>query len=95
MRQVFPYSAREIWVFVRSAGTFVDVTPLFEFDERKAAGGDEVSFIQQLVGFAVDQNTPVPRDALKYGPLGPDVGSAVGGNGIIPEWVSVQDIKSL
>jgi hypothetical protein len=37
---------REIWVLVRSAGTFVDVTPLFEFRERKAASGNQVAFIQ-------------------------------------------------
>jgi hypothetical protein len=68
---------------MRGAGMFVDLAPLFEFGERKAAGGNEVAFIQQLVGFAVDQNTPVSRDALKYGTLGPNVGGAIGGNGII------------
>jgi hypothetical protein len=49
LRQVFPYNAREIWVLIRGAGTFVDVTP-FEFRERKAASGDQVKECGSRIG---------------------------------------------
>ena len=39
---------------VRCTGTLVDQAALLEFAERRAAGGDEVTLVEQLVAFTIN-----------------------------------------
>jgi len=53
-------------------------------DEGQPAGLDGLALIHEFVGLAVDQQTPVPRRALRRRMLAADPGGAVGGDRVIP-----------
>jgi hypothetical protein len=89
------HKAREVWVFVGRACAFVDPTALLEFGERETAGGDEVALIQHFVTLAIEQDAPIPRHSLVGGTLGADARGAVGGDGIIPAWMSAEGVERM
>src|SRR2546430_7247076 len=59
------------------------------------AGNDEVALIHQFVAFAIEQDAPIPRQALVRGMLGADACSAVGGDGVIPARFVPQSVERM
>src|SRR5213595_1045805 len=54
-----------------------------------------MAFIQQFVAFAIEQDAPIPRQALVGWMLGADAGSAVGGDGVIPARLVPQSVERM
>src|SRR6266700_1827410 len=54
-----------------------------------------VALIQQFVAFAVEQDAPIPRQALVGWMLGTDARSAVGGDGVIPARLVPQSVERM
>src|SRR5262249_11813688 len=59
----------------------------------QAAGDESAVRVQHFVGFAIEQDPPVPRHAFFAGVLRADARGAVSGDGIIPAWLRAQCVK--
>src|SRR2546430_17468368 len=59
------------------------------------AGNDEVALIHQFVAFAIEQDAPIPRQALVGWMLRADARSAVGGDGVIPARFVPQSVERM
>src|SRR5260370_40683148 len=54
-----------------------------------------MAFIQQFGAFAIEQDAPIPREALVRWMLGADARSTVGGDGVIPARLVPQSVKGM
>src|SRR5436190_15961317 len=54
-----------------------------------------MALIHQFVAFAVEQDAPIPRQALVRWMLRADAGSAVGGDGVVPARFVPQSVKRM
>src|SRR5437899_5102780 len=72
---------------IRGIGTLINEAARFEFGEWKACGDDGVTLEHQLVAFAVQEDAPVPGNALSRGMLVANAGCAISGDGVIPPQV--------
>src|SRR5947199_7287791 len=52
-----------------------------------------MAFIQKFIAFAIEQDAPIPRQALVGWMLGADARSAVGGDGVIPARFVPQSVE--
>src|SRR4029077_15914229 len=55
----------------------------------------DMAFIQQFVAFTIEQDAPIPREALVDWMLGADARSAVGGDVVIPARLVPQSVKGM
>src|SRR5213082_2947527 len=69
---------------IRGIGTLINEAACFELGEWKACCDDGVTLEHQLVALAVQEDAPVPGNALGRGMLVADAGRAIGGDGVIP-----------
>ena len=91
-RQTLADDAREIWILIRGAGTFIDQASLFQFGEGQSAGGDGAILIQHFVGLSIKQNAPIPRFTEIRRALGAEACSAIAGNSVVPTRSLVQSV---
>src|SRR5437764_13822215 len=54
-----------------------------------------MAFIQKFIAFAIEQDAPIPRQALVGWMLGADASSAVGGDGVIPARFVPQSVERM
>src|SRR6266576_5431044 len=72
---------------IRGIGALINEAASFEFGEWKACRDDGVTLEHELVAFAIQENAPVPGNALSRGMLVADAGRTIGGDGVIPSRV--------
>ena len=73
----------------------INQAALFEFSKGKTSSGDRMTPVKHLIGFAIEDYSPIPRRAFVDGALRANIGSAVAREGIVPTRMIPQAVNGV